>query len=91
VRIGIASGEVVLDTAGCPFLGAALNLAARVMDLADGGRIMMAGDVAEHASSAASTSLYAHGEFKLKNIAEAVPVVELLWRDGMSPQEIRAT
>jgi len=35
--------------------------------------------------------LHAHGDFKLKNIAEPVPVVELLWRDGMQPQEIRAS
>lgn len=90
VRVGIASGEVVLDTDGCPFLGAALNLAARVMDLADGGRVMMTGEVADGASSPA-TRLHAHGDFKLKNIAEAVPVVELLWRDTMTPQEIRAS
>lgn len=90
VRVGIASGEVVLDTAGCPFLGAALNLAARVMDLADGGRVMMTGEVAD-GSAVPPAQLHAHGEFKLKNIAEAVPVVELLWRDPMDPQEIRAS
>lgn len=90
VRIGIASGEVVLDAAGVPFLGAALNLAARVMDLADGGRIMMT----SYISSAAALDpeeRYRHGEFKLKNIAEAIPVAEVLWRPGMKPQEIRAT
>ena len=38
VRMGLASGEVVLDNGGRPFIGAALNLAARVMNLADGGR-----------------------------------------------------
>ncbi len=90
VRVGIASGEVVLDAAGCPFLGAALNLAARVMDLADGGRIMMTGQVAG-ASNTAPAALHDHGDFKLKNIAEPVRVTELLWRDGMTPQEIRAT
>lgn len=90
VRIGIASGEVVLDAAGCPFLGAALNLAARVMDLADGGHVMMTGAVAA-ATSLAPGQVHAHGEFKLKNIAEAVPVVELLWRGGLEPQEIRAS
>lgn len=89
VRIGVASGEVVLDQAGCPFLGGALNLAARVMDLADGGRIMMTGAVAD-AAGAPPGCMHAHGEFKLKNIAEAVAVVELLWRDGLEPQEIRA-
>ena len=39
VRMGIASGEVVLDKGGRPFIGAGLNLAARVMNLADGGQV----------------------------------------------------
>lgn len=89
VRIGIASGEVVLDAAGVPFLGAALNMAARVMDLADGGRIM----ITSYVSSAAGLDagqLHRHGDFKLKNIAEPIPVAEVLWRAGMMPQEIRA-
>lgn len=90
VRVGVASGEVVVDAAGVPFLGAALNLAARVMDLADGGRIM----ITSYVSSAATLDpgqVYKHGEFKLKNIAEVIPVAEVLWRDGMTPQEIRAS
>lgn len=90
VRIGIASGEVVLDAAGVPFLGAALNLAARVMDLADGGRIMMTSYISS-ASGIDPEQRYRHGEFKLKNIAEAIPVAEVLWRPGMKPQEIRAS
>lgn len=90
VRVGIASGEVVLDAAGCPFLGTALNLAARVMDLADGGRIMTTGAVAE-GSNLPAEALHEHGNFKLKNIAEAIPVVEVLWREGTPPQEIRAS
>ncbi|MRS12923.1 MAG: adenylate/guanylate cyclase domain-containing protein [Actinobacteria bacterium] len=90
VRVGIASGEVVLDNTGSPFLGAALNLAARVMDLADGGRVMTTGQVAG-GSGLTPAFIHAHGEFKLKNIAEPVPVVEILWKDGMSPQDIRAT
>lgn len=90
VRVGIASGEVVVDAAGCPFLGAALNLAARIMDLADGGRIMVTGGVAA-ASGMPMEALISHGEFKLKNIAEAVPVAEVLWREDMGAQEIRAS
>ena len=39
IRGGIASGEVVLDKGGKPFLGDALNRAARVMSLADGGQV----------------------------------------------------
>ena len=40
IRIGIASGEVVLDKGGRPFIGNALNLAARVMNLGDGGQVL---------------------------------------------------
>ena len=91
VRVGIAAGEVVLDKGGRPFLGAALNLAARVMDLADGGRIMTTGGVVSALGSPSPFLLHAHGEYKLKNIAEPQPVIEVLWRDGLVPQEIRAT
>ncbi len=90
VRIGIASGEVVVDGQGVPFLGTALNLAARVMDVADGGRIM----ITSYVSSAATLDpgqIFRHGDFKLKNIAEAIPVSEVLWREQMTPQEIRAS
>lgn len=90
VRIGIASGEVVVDAAGIPFLGSALNLAARVMDLADGGRIMITSYVASTAA-VKPEELHRHGDFKLKNIAEVIPVVEVLWREGVPPQEIRAS
>jgi class 3 adenylate cyclase len=81
VRIGIASGEVVLDKGGKPFLGDALNLAARVMSLADGGQVFTTRAAADSAGTLpyGSTS---HGEFRLKNISEPVEVVEVLWRDG---------
>lgn len=87
IRIGIAEGEVVLDKGGRPFIGAALNLAARVMDLADGGRIMVAADVADAAALDAS-SRYDHGAFELKNIQRPVGVVEVIWCEGMEPQQI---
>lgn len=90
VRVGVASGEVVVDAAGTPFLGAALNLAARVMDVADGGRVMITSYVAASAGLPPER-LFRHGEFKLKNIAEVIPVVEVLWKEGQTPQEIRAS
>ncbi len=85
VRIGIARGEVVLDRGGRPFLGAALNLAARVMDLADGGRVL-----AEKSVWAASgyERCHDHGAFRLKNIRRPVDVVEILWAEGMEPMTI---
>lgn len=86
VRIGIASGEVVVDAGGRPFLGAALNLAARVMGLADGGRIFVTGDVAR--TLPGDPALHSHGERELKNIGRRVEVMEVLWSDGMTPQVI---
>lgn len=83
VRIGVADGEVVLDNGGRPFIGAALNLAARVMNLADGGQAFTTAAVAEKAGGVVTTAPL--GEFDLKNIAKPVPVVEILWAPGQEP------
>ena len=87
IRVGIARGEVVLDSGGRPFLGAGLNLAARVMNLADGGRVMTTAEVAT-TSDLPDALLHPHGPFELKNIAEPVEVVEVLWREDLEPQEL---
>lgn len=84
IRIGIASGEVVLDKGGRPFIGAALNLAARVMNLADGGQAMATRKIADDAGS--KFAVHSHGRFELKNIAEPVEVVEILFTEGQVPQ-----
>ncbi len=76
IRIGIARGEVVLDKGGRPFIGAALNLAARVMDLADGGSIMTTSDLADEAGLAAEDRVDL-GVFELKNIQTAVSVTDV--------------
>jgi class 3 adenylate cyclase len=89
VRMGLAAGEVVLDNGGRPFIGAALNLAARVMNLADGGQILATGDVIETAGPDAAPT-YSFGAFELKNIAKPVEVVEVLWADGQEPHDPRA-
>jgi class 3 adenylate cyclase len=93
IRVGIAEGDVVLDKGGRPFLGSALNVAARVMDLADGGRIMTTGGVADGIEDPGSCRcrLHAHGDFQLKSITEPLPVVEVLWYEGQTAEEIRAT
>ncbi len=77
IRVGVAEGEVVLDKGGRPFIGTALNLAARVMNLADGGQAYATASVT--AKAPASIRLYSHGPFQLKNIARPVEVVEVLW------------
>jgi class 3 adenylate cyclase len=87
IRAGIASGEVVLDKGGKPFLGDALNLAARVMSLADGGQVFATGDDAGSAGTLPFGSV-SHGEFRLKNITMPVDIVEVLWssdQQGRAP------
>lgn len=78
IRAGAATGEVVLDKGGKPFLGDALNLAARIMSLADGGQVFTSRTVLERAGSDTHAAV-SHGTFRLKNIAEPVEVVEILW------------
>jgi class 3 adenylate cyclase len=84
VRIGIAQGEVVLDKGGRPFIGAALNMAARVMNLADGGQTFCTGYIASSAREA-NVETASHGTFELKNIAKPIEVFEVLWYDGQEP------
>lgn len=84
VRIGVARGEVVLDKSGRPFIGNALNLAARIMNLADGGQVFVASNLLSVETSALRT--YSHGAFELKNIAKPVEVVEILWGPNQRPR-----
>jgi len=88
VRAGLASGEVVLDKGGRPFIGAALNLAARVMNLADGGQILATADVAS-AAQAAGVEVHFFGQVELKNIAKPVEIAEVLWDPAQEPHDPR--
>ena len=90
VRMGIAEGEVVLDNGGRPFIGSALNIAARVMNLADGGQILATGNVVSSVS-AEGVRTHSFGEFDLKNIARPVEVSEVLWDQAQQPKDPRAT
>ncbi len=85
VRIGMAQGEVVLDKSGRPFIGNALNLAARVMNLGDGGQVLAAADVAGASGPPPGVRLASHGPFELKNIAEPIEVIEVLWAADQTP------
>ena len=87
VRIGLAAGEVVLDKRGRPFIGNALNLAARVMNLGDGGQAFVSADVVDAAPAAVRT--HSLGDFDLKNIAKPVTVLEILWHEGQAPSDPR--
>ncbi len=85
IRIGVADGEVILDRGGRPFIGVALNTAARVMNLGDGGQVMTTATIMDKAGRHTFTS-GSVGTFELKNIAEPVEVFELLWAPG---QQVR--
>ncbi len=89
IRAGVASGEVVLDKGGRPFLGDALNRAARVMSLADGGQVFTTQKDLSEAGDL-QVPVVSHGCFQLKNIAESVEIVEVLWgadQKARPPQE----
>jgi class 3 adenylate cyclase len=85
IRIGLASGDIIVDRTGCPFIGEGLNLAARVMALGDGGQVFATHDVVDGAASLPAP-VVPHGEFRLKNIARPVPVEEVLWEEGQAPR-----
>jgi len=87
VRCGIAYGEVVLDRGGRPFIGNALNVAARIMNLADGGQAFTTASVVGRAGLDVST--HSHGTFDLKNIDKPVEVIELIWHEGQVPIDPR--
>jgi class 3 adenylate cyclase len=87
VRIGVAKGDIVLDKGGRPFIGNALNTAARIMNLADGGQAFTSAAVFSKAGPGIRG--HSHGEFELKNIAKPVEIVELLWAEGQKPEDPR--
>jgi len=73
VRIGLGSGDVIVDKHGRPFIGNAVNVAARVMNLGDGGDIRATADVAAVAAEA-GVGAAPLGDVELKNIAKPVAV-----------------
>lgn len=85
IRIGVAAGEVVLDRGGRPFIGNGLNMAARVMNLADGGQAFVTRRIADEAGDVPGVRTASHGEFSLKNIADPVEVIEILWAEDQEP------
>lgn len=87
IRIGMAHGEVVVDKHGRPFIGDALNKAARIMDLGDGGQIYAEGTVMRMTPAPPPT--VDHGPHTVKNIHDALSVIEIMWRDGQVPEPPR--
>jgi YVTN family beta-propeller protein len=75
VRIGLNAGEV-LEGAGDPF-GAAINLASRVMDRADGGEILMTDTVRHLVGTMAEASFRDRGRVALKGFPERQRLYEI--------------
>ena len=71
-RIGLNVGDVIVDGEG--IYGDAVNIAARMESLADGGGICVSGAVHEHAAGKVSLEWESLGERTVKNIVRPVRV-----------------
>jgi YVTN family beta-propeller protein len=75
VRIGLNAGEVLRS--GDELFGAAINLAARVMDRADGGEILTTDTVRQLVGTMTDTSFRDRGRVALKGFAERQRLYEV--------------
>lgn len=78
VRIGLSAGEPVQDSDD--LFGVAVNLAARVCDYADGGRIFTV-NVVRELCIGKGYQFVDRGQAMFKGFAEPVQVYEVAWRD----------
>ena len=83
VRIGLNAGEVLHS--GDELFGAAINLAARVMDRADGGEILTTDTVRQLVGTMTDASFRDRGRVALKGFAERQRLYEV------RPAEVRPT
>jgi YVTN family beta-propeller protein len=75
VRIGLNAGEVL--GGGDELFGAAINLAARVMDRADGGQILATDTVRQLVGTVTGAAFHDRGRFALKGFAERQRLYEV--------------
>jgi YVTN family beta-propeller protein len=75
VRIGLNAGEVLED--GGELFGAAINLAARVMDRADGGEVLTTDTVRQLAGTLTGASFRSRGRVALKGFDERQRLYEV--------------
>jgi class 3 adenylate cyclase len=86
IRIGLHTGELVFDKDSNPFIGDALNVASRVMNLADAGQIFVGKETKEASTRGESIDWFDHGTRKLRGIKEEVAIYEILWAAGQQPR-----
>lgn len=80
VRIGICVGEVILKS-GRPFIGNAVNIAARIMKEAEANQVVTTKDVYEKVSFFRNFKFESLGAKKLKGIDEPIEVYEAQLRE----------
>ena len=84
IRIGLNTGDVFLDTnMQCE----TINIASRIMSLADGGQILISSSTHQEAGEIDLAKFYSHGEYRLKGISEPIGVHEVLWYKDQQPKK----
>src|SRR5262245_49440888 len=81
VRVGLHVGDVIVE--GEDRHGDAVNIAARLQQLADTGGICVSGTVVNHVRHKVALRFEPRGEERLKNIAEPVPLYNVAL--GLAP------
>jgi TolB-like protein/class 3 adenylate cyclase len=79
-RIGVNLGDVVVS--GDDLLGDAVNVAARLQEIASPSGICLSGSIREHVAGKVSFHMTSLGERSLKNMPRPVPVFKVDWRAG---------
>jgi class 3 adenylate cyclase len=79
VRIGMSAGEPVTENSD--FFGAAVQLAARLVDRAEPGTVLVSSAVHDLALGKGFV-FRKRGRLRLKGFAEPVQVYEVMWQDG---------
>ncbi len=84
VKVGMASGEIVLVDDDC--YGEAVNLASRLCDLAGPGEIWATQEVVAPLRPAAGVRFQALGPISIRGLADPRPVCQIGWNAGESTE-----
>jgi class 3 adenylate cyclase len=75
IRAGLHTGEVFLD----PHMQSqTINIASRIIGLADGGQILISKDTYQDAEKIDFARFHFHGNYSLKGLREEIPIYEVL-------------
>ncbi len=92
IRIGMHTGQATLVDLGggkWDYDGHAVNIAARVESLAEGGKVLCSEQTESQARHAPGVRLHDHGEYTRKGLSERLGIFEVLWYDGQEPEAPR--